>query len=963
MQTAAKNNIKKKIPFLRRKILLVEDSRTFQNIFKATLSEDDCELFVCSNGEDALKLISSQYVDFVCASYYLPDIGGIELCRRVRDLTQHAPKPFVLIASGDSTNDLVDALPAGVTDVFRRKDIDQLLAFIKRFPSAHTRIFGRVLYVEDERSQRLILKAILENRGLVVDAFSSAEAALLQFHENDYDLVLTDIVLEGTMSGVALANQIRRRTDSKGDIPIIAVTAFNDPTRRLELYNLGVTDYILKPIAENELLVRISSLLENRRLLAKVEFDLQQHHNEELARSDSRFEALFVNSTEAIAMYEMIYGADGFPVDFRTIKVNPFFEKHTGLTVNQVLGKLSGEIYGSIDSLLLNTFVRVIETGKPEEFEYYFAPKQRQFHIQAFALEGRFFATMCDDITERKLIEDRLRESSVAFETHEAIVITDVNANIIRVNKAFQDITGYSSEDVLGKNPRIFGSGRQDRKFYEDMWQQLLTHGTWSGEIWDKRKSGQIYPKWLTITAVKDNTEKITAYVAIFSDITERKKADEEIHNLAFYDALTHLPNRRLLIDRLRSALSTTARNHQYGAILFLDLDRFKTINDTLGHDYGDLLLIEVAQRIQSCIREVDTVARLGGDEFVVLLEEIDENTEEASRKVAMIAEKIRVALTLPYQLNGNEQHSSPSIGVCLYLGNKESADTLLKHADMAMYQVKDNGRNAVRFFDPAMQLAVETRAALEADLRHAVPDRQLQLHYQIQVDNELRPIGAEALIRWIHPTRGMISPIKFIPIAEESSLILELGDWVLDTACSQLGVWASSEKTRHLTLAVNVSAQQFKQHDFVEKVSSVLRMHEVLPSSLKLELTESVVLNDVADIVTKMHALKALGVMLSMDDFGTGYSSLSYLKQLPLDQIKIDQSFVRDMTTDPNDAVMVKTIIDLAINFRLNVIAEGVEVEAQLVMLKKYDCMAYQGYFFSKPVPIEQFEVLLEQS
>jgi EAL domain-containing protein (putative c-di-GMP-specific phosphodiesterase class I) len=344
------------------------------------------------------------------------------------------------------------------------------------------------------------------------------------------------------------------------------------------------------------------------------------------------------------------------------------------------------------------------------------------------------------------------------------------------------------------------------------------------------------------------------------------------------------------------------------------------------------------------------------------LLEEIDTHPEEASRKVAVIAEKIRVSLNQPYKINGSEQHSSPSIGVCLFQGNEESIDTLLKHADMAMYQVKDSGRNAVRFFDPAMQLAVETRVALEADLRRAVPDRQLQLYYQIQVDNECRPIGAEALIRWIHPTRGIIPPLKFIPIAEESSLILDLGCWVLETACHQLRIWASSEKTCHLTLAVNVSAQQFKQRDFVEKVTSVLRKHEVLPSSLKLELTESIVLNDVADIVDKMHALKVLGVMLSMDDFGTGYSSLSYLKQLPLDQIKIDQSFVRDMTTDLNDAVMVKTIIDLANNFRLNVIAEGVEVKEQLDMLKKYDCMAYQGYFFSKPVPVEEFEALVKR-
>ncbi len=443
----------------------------------------------------------------------------------------------------------------------------------------------------------------------------------------------------------------------------------------------------------------------------------------------------------------------------------------------------------------------------------------------------------------------------------------------------------------------------------------------------------------------------------------DRKQAEEEISNLAFYDVLTKLPNRRLLMDRLHLALSVSARNNYYGALLFLDMDKFKIINDMLGHDYGDLLLIEVSNRIRSCVREMDTVARFGGDEFVVLLEEVDENVEVASQKTALIAEKIRALLSMPYQLNGNEQDSSPSIGVCLYRGKNESTETLIKQADMAMYQAKDSGRNTVRFFDPVMQQAAQIHSLLEADLRHAVPDQQLHLYYQIQVDNDLSPIGAEALVRWLHPRHGMVSPMQFIPIAEESSLILDIGHWVLDTACRQLAVWANFELTKQLTLAVNVSAQQFKQYDFVENIAAILSLYEVPALRLKLELTESVVLSDLIDVVSKMHALQALGVSLSMDDFGTGYSSLSYLKQLPLDQIKIDQSFVRDITTDPNDAVMVQTIINLAQNFRLNVIAEGVETEAQFKFLKEHGCMAYQGYFFSKPVTIEQFEQLLVSS
>jgi len=563
-------------------------------------------------------------------------------------------------------------------------------------------------------------------------------------------------------------------------------------------------------------------------------------------------------------------------------------------------------------------------------------------------------------IAERTRAEGQLRIAATTFETHEAIMITDANAAIIRVNRAFENITGYSTEDVAGRNPRILSSGRQNTEFYAAMWKSLLEIGSWTGEIWDKRKNGQIYPKWLTITAVKNDKGETTEYVSIFSDITMRKQAEEEIFSLAFYDTLTRLPNRRFLLDRIQQAQSASARSNQYGGLLFLDMDRFKTLNDTLGHDHGDLFLIDVAKRMRACVRDEDTVARIGGDEFVILLEEMGMVANDASQKVALIAEKIRVALAEPYQLNGKEHLSSPSIGVCLYCGHEETVDALLKHADMAMYQAKESGRNGIRFFDPAMQHAVETRAALEAELRYAVPNRQLRLHYQIQLDRDLRPMGAEALIRWIHPVRGMVSPAQFIPIAEESSLIQGIGHWVLETACRQLALWSEREQTRGLILAINVSAQQFNKHDFVEAVSRSLNIHQADPRLLKLELTESVVLSDVADVITKMQALKALGVRLSLDDFGTGYSSLSYLKRLPLDQIKIDQSFVRDITSNIDDATMVQTIISLARHFRLNVIAEGVETEDQLEFLRQNGCMAYQGYLFGRPVPIEELEEAL---
>lgn len=564
-------------------------------------------------------------------------------------------------------------------------------------------------------------------------------------------------------------------------------------------------------------------------------------------------------------------------------------------------------------------------------------------------------------INEEQKSAELLRIAAAVFETNDGILITDVSSNILRANTAFQKMSGYTEAEIIDKNPRILNSGRESNEFYDDMWQQLLSKGSWSGEIWDKRKDGTIYPKWLTITAIKNDAGETTQYVGIFSNIADRQQVELEINRLVFYDVLTGLPNRRLLMDRMRLAFSTSVRSKQYGAVLFLDMDKFKLLNDTLGHDYGDLMLIEVARRIEMCVREIDTVSRIGGDEFVVLLEEMGEHDENASRLAAMIAEKIRAALAQPYHLKDNEHHSSPSIGVCLYLSNDESPDTVLKHADMAMYQVKESGRNAVKFYDPKMQLAVEERATLETDLRKGLDEQQFELFYQIQVDGERNPVGAEALLRWNHPTRGTVLPQDFISIAEESSLIIDIGGWALDSVCHQLAVWSKDIRTQNLVLSVNVSARQLKQLNFVATITNLIHLHGIDPSHLKLELTESLVFGDITNMITKMHELMAIGVKLSMDDFGKGYSSLTYLKQLSLDQLKIDQSFVHNMDTDSNDALMVKTIIDLAKNFHLNVIAEGVETEAQLSLLKELGCLNYQGYLLGKPMSAQQFEALLQ--
>ena len=564
------------------------------------------------------------------------------------------------------------------------------------------------------------------------------------------------------------------------------------------------------------------------------------------------------------------------------------------------------------------------------------------------------------DISKRKQMEEALRIAATTFETQEAILITDQDANILRVNQAFQAMTGYSAEDILGKNPRILKSDRHDAAFFQIMWSELLDTGKWSGEIWDRRKNGEIYPKAMTITAVYDDRRRVTNYVSVSRDISRIKQTEREIHQLAFYDQLTQLPNRRLLLDRLQQTMAGSARHGWYGAVLFLDLDHFKTINDTQGHVAGDRLLVEAAQRLKTCVREGDSVARFGGDEFVVVLEELSRDATEAAAQAESIAEKIRGELSNPYALKHYDYLSTASIGINLFRGHRESAEDLLRHADIAMYQAKMAGRNGIRFYDPAMQTAIKARTELEDELRQALVKRQFRLHYQIQVDDLRRPLGAEALLRWEHPKRGLVSPGDFIVITEEAGLIVPIGLWVLQTACALLESWQHHVSTRDLTLAINVSAKQFRQADFVAQVTRLLQESGAAPSRLKLELTESTVLENVEDTIIKMHELKRIGVSFSMDDFGTGYSSLQYLKQLPLDQIKIDQSFVRDIIVNPNDAAIVKTIIAMTEVLGLSVIAEGVETEAQREFLERHGCRAFQGYLFSKPIPLEQFEDLL---
>lgn len=559
---------------------------------------------------------------------------------------------------------------------------------------------------------------------------------------------------------------------------------------------------------------------------------------------------------------------------------------------------------------------------------------------------------------QRRRNEQQLRIAAAAFESQEAMLVMDAQARIMQVNHAFTEITGYTAEEAIGKTPELLQSGRHDRNFFACMWQSVNESGGWQGEIWHRRKDGQLFPVWHSISAVRDDSGAVTNYVCSFSDITQHKATEEEIRHLAFFDPLTQLPNRRLMLDRLQQAMVANERSSRVGALLFIDLDNFKTLNDTFGHSKGDLLLQHVARRLSDCVREEDTVARIGGDEFVVILENLSQDDDVAAAQAQIVGEKILAALGRTYTLDGTDHLSTPSIGIALFADQQVESGELMRRADMAMYEAKHAGRNTLRFFDPGMQERIETRNVLEAALLQGVIENQFLLHYQPQVDAGGRVVGAEALIRWLHPEQGMVSPAQFIPLAEQSGLIVPIGFWVLREACTQLARWADIPHLAPLTLSVNVSARQFSLPTFVNEVQDLIAAYRVEPGKLKLELTESLLLENTDEVIAKMAALKELGVKFSLDDFGTGYSSLAYLKRLPLEQIKIDKSFVLDLERDENDAAICAATISLAHSLRYQVVAEGVETPAQRHFLTTlHQCDYMQGYLFSRPLPLDDFE------
>jgi diguanylate cyclase (GGDEF)-like protein/PAS domain S-box-containing protein len=559
------------------------------------------------------------------------------------------------------------------------------------------------------------------------------------------------------------------------------------------------------------------------------------------------------------------------------------------------------------------------------------------------------------DVTDRKQAEEQLRLTAQVFESsQEGIVITDADNHFLSVNRAFTEITGYTKDEVLGRNPHLLASGRQDKAFYEVMWRTLQSAGHWQGEVWNRRKNGDIYPEWLSISAIRNPAGQITQHIGILTDLSSRKDAEEKIRFLSNYDALTQLPNRILLHDRAQVALAAAQRAHATVALMYVDLDRFKNINDSLGHAVGDRLLQELATRFTTHLHPDDTICRPGGDEFILLLPNTD------YQGAAHVAQRTLATIAEPFVIDGQRLSLTASIGIALFPDNGSDLARLSQCADAALFRAKQNGRSNFQFFEQQMHERANEVLRIENDLRRALENKELLLYYQAQVDaSSLKIVGVEALVRWQHPEWGLVSPARFIPVAEESGQIRDIGTWVLYTAVQQNADWQAAGLPI-VPVAINLSVVQFKDASLCDSVIDAMRVSGLDPSMVELELTESIAMDDSSFTIDMVARLHSLGIGLSIDDFGTGYSSLSYLKRFKIDKLKIDQSFIRDLRTDPDDAAIVTAIIGLARGLGFRTIAEGVETQAQLDFLRTHQCDEIQGYLYSKPVPADEFALLL---
>ncbi|WP_150050753.1 two-component system response regulator [Methylomonas rhizoryzae] len=815
----------------------------------------------------------------------------------------------------------------------------------------------RLLLVDDDPRNIKILEMFVKTAGHDCRGAANGNAALQLCRSWAPDLLLLDIILPD-MTGIDIV-RILKADPTTADIPIIMLTASADRAACLQALAAGADDYLHRPVDRDELSIRIGNLLR-----VKERNDLLRERLELVDQLAT------VAATVPGLIFSMQRRQDGqLSLPFASSAIEDLF----GMTPEQVQNDAAGllaQIHPDDATAFLSAMQVSAQGLTPLSTQWRMHhPIRGERWIECHARPHRIadggilWHGHAQDISEAKSAERQLRIAAVAFESQDGMVVTDATGTILQVNQAFSTITGLASAETIGKHPLTLQNGHIDENLNRVILQSLRHEGRWEGEVRSRSKDGAIDMLWLSISSVNDRNGRISHYVASLSSISEPRVAQRKILELAMYDHLTGLPNRRLFFDRLHQALLGAHRSGGYGALLLIDLDRFHDINDSHGHETGDNLLIDIGKRIQQQLRGGDSVSRPGGDEFLVLLDEPGSDLLTAAAACDSVVGKMRDAINQPLWIDGLELQITASIGITLFHDHdSQSPEKLLKQAELALYQAKQSGRDNFRFFEMSMQETLLTRTRIESGLRLALRDGHLLLFYQPQVASDGKLLGAEALIRWQPPQQALISPALFIPIAENSTIILAIGHWILTTACRQLVAWSQDPATRQLVLAVNISARQLLDPGLEQMVKDILEQTGANPTLLKLELTESAVLGNIESAISTMHKIKALGVSFSMDDFGTGYSSLTNLKRLPLDQIKIDQSFVRDIPADQDDYAIVSAIIGMGNSLRLQVIAEGVETLTQFNALAELGCDAYQGYLFGKPGPAEMLEAIARQ-
>jgi diguanylate cyclase (GGDEF)-like protein/PAS domain S-box-containing protein len=797
--------------------------------------------------------------------------------------------------------------------------------------------------VDDDPLTRFLIGSTLEQDGFIVEEAESGEIALSIFITQPFGMVLLDVLMPG-IDGFTTCARLRELPIAMG-VPIVMITALEDETSIRRAYSTGATDFITKPLNTFILAHRVRYILRASAAMRELSW-----------RAD--FQRVLI---ETLPVPLAVEDSDG-----HCLIVNPAF-RALKRTVPTRLGEDAPKSLGcDVPKPLAPSAVRAgedawqqriyeAEMSAPGQETKSVIVHQAMFTPPTTGKTG--LISVLVDITERKKNEENLRLADTVFQTAaDAIVVTNANGVIMSVNPAFSIITGYSANEVIGQTPRFLVSKDPEHELPSGFWKNLQQTGWWSGEVWYCRKGGEDFPVWETITAVRSPEGQILEYVTFFNDITARKQAEAEIFYRANYDLLTGLPNRSLFQERLEQALKQARRYDRQVALMFADLDRFKQVNDTLGHSLGDRLLYQTAVRLGDCVRDTDTVARLGGDEFVVVLPNVIEEHD-----AAIVAEKIIGRLVEPFDLSGNIVHIGASIGIALYPGHGENSEDLVRHADLAMYQAKLSGRSTYRVYEPMMDDNLTQQLMLETDLRLALERGGLSLHFQPIVEVSTgRVVRAEGLLRWHHPQRGSVAPSQFIALAEETGLIRDLSIWVFEQACRTLQEWRQLGLT--IPLAINLTSPQIFRGLTLEMMTATLNRYQASPKTLVFEIAEGMLLVDSPQSRRWLEDVRQFGIELDLDDFGTGYSSLSCLKRFPIDRVKIDLSFVRDMGVDANDKALVEGILALSRSLKLEVVAEGVETEEQLALLRDMGCDYVQGYLLSPPVPADEFITVVRE-